>query len=338
MDEALLAQFSETFAVPAVAVPYLSRIVTEQEMRLVVAAAGKPLKAAQAAAVLAVSLEEARAALDGAWRRGVLDRATGEEGDAYSPTDFAARLDAFVTYEGWGDVPRSVRRELDEWALAKFVEEMRPGVERLRAGALPEGRRVNDSVMLARELDQIIDAARTIVVVPCDCRRTAEQCDRPVETCLHFDADAERLLARGRGRRLTAAEAKALVRWADRKGLMHTTNHDPDWQPCARDLSPICNCCADDCYVFRAAVRLGSKGVWPRSRYRAAWDRAACNLCGICVKRCHFGAFSYGEPTVEVKGKLKREVLYDAARCWGCGLCANACPQRAVTMEPLALR
>jgi len=76
-------------------------------------------------------------------------------------------------------------------------------------------------------------------------------------------------LDRGHGRRLTQEAAIALVRRADKQGLMHTA--DSDWQ--ARGLHAICNCCACDCYPFRAAQELGSKGVWPRSRYIAAYDR-----------------------------------------------------------------
>ncbi len=332
MDETTLARFGEELAVPAVAVPYLTKMYAEEEIRLLLAAAGKPLTAERAADALGVTVAAARAALERAYRRGVFDRAPGEMGDVYTPTEFSTRLDAFVTFEGWGDIPPGVRRELDEWALDKFVAEVRPGVDRLRAGAQPERTPGNDSVLLVQELDQIIDAARTIVVLPCNCRRTAENCDRPVETCLHFDEGAERQAARGHGRRLSAAEAKDLVRWADRKGLMHTAN----WPASTGELKPICNCCADDCYVFRAAARLGSKGVWPRSRYRAAFDQAACDSCGACVKRCHFGAFYHGDAAVERKGKQRRAVAYDPARCWGCGLCANACPQKAIAMQPLA--
>ena len=122
-----------------------------------------------------------------------------------------------------------------------------------------------------------------------------------------------------------------MVRWADRKGLMHTA--DSEWR--TRGLHAICNCCACDCYPFRAARELGSKGVWPRSRYVAVYDGERCILCGTCVSRCHFGAFYHDGTVVSLDGETRQQVRFDAAKCWGCGLCANTCPVEAIRMEPL---
>jgi ferredoxin len=113
---------------------------------------------------------------------------------------------------------------------------------------------------------------------------------------------------------------------------MHTA--DSEWR--TRGLHAICNCCACDCYPFRAAQELGSKGIWPRSRYVAVHDVGRCNLCGACVKRCHFDAFFHDSTTVEIDGREKSNVLYNPEHCWGCGLCANTCPSGAIVMEPLA--
>ena len=141
----------------------------------------------------------------------------------------------------------------------------------------------NDTVLLVYEAEEMIDAATHIVVQPCDCRRLGQNCDLPVETCIWLDEGALGTLDRGYGRRLTKNEAKELLRWADKKGLMHTG--DSEWR--AHGLHAICNCCACDCYPFLAAQELGSKGVWPKSRYVASRDHERCNLCGACVKRCH---------------------------------------------------
>jgi NAD-dependent dihydropyrimidine dehydrogenase PreA subunit len=161
--------------------------------------------------------------------------------------------------------------------------------------------------------------------VPCDCRRFGGRCDRPVEVCLQFDTDAEDKLARGLCRRLSADAAKQLVRWADKKGLMHTT----DLGSGTKNMSPICNCCADDCYVFRAAAQLSSKGVWPRIRYLVTLETDRCTGCGACVKRCHFGALALEET---VANQQERRVTLESERCWGCGLCANTCPAGALNM------
>ena len=180
-----------------------------------------------------------------------------------------------------------------------------------------------------------IEAAAHIALEPCDCRRLGEHCARPVDTCLWLDDLAQEALERGHGRRLSREEAKEVVRRADKAGLMHTG--DALWR--TRGLGAICNCCACDCYPFRAAQILGSKGTWPRSRYLARYDAAACNLCGACVKRCHFGAFfhdgSRAVPAAPAGGREKLAVAYEPALCWGCGLCANTCPAGAITLEPL---
>jgi ferredoxin len=189
----------------------------------------------------------------------------------------------------------------------------------------------NDTILLLHEVEEMIDAAAHVVVQPCDCRRLGQNCQRPVETCIWLDGGALAALERGYGRRLTRDEAKALVRRADRQGLMHTG--DSEWR--SRGLHAICNCCACDCYPFRAARELGSKGSWPRSRYVAVHDRDRCTLCGACVRRCHFAAFYHDAPLVAVGDSLKKNVVFDPERCWGCGLCANTCPAGAVRMEPL---
>ncbi len=190
----------------------------------------------------------------------------------------------------------------------------------------------NDTVMLLGEIEEMIAAAEVIAVQPCDCRRLHQACSKPVETCIWFDDGARAALDRGQGRLLTHEEAVKLVRRADHKGLMHTA--DSAWRD--RGLHAICNCCGDDCYPFRAAQELGSKGVWPRSRYVAAYDVDLCRQCGSCVRRCHFDAFYFTGEEVPVNGKLKQQVAFEPANCWGCGLCANTCTEQAIQMVPLA--
>ncbi len=189
----------------------------------------------------------------------------------------------------------------------------------------------NDTVMLLSEVEEMINAASEIVVQPCDCRRLGENCKRPVETCIWLDEGARQSLDRGHGRQLTREEAIKLLRRADKKGLMHTA--DSEWRE--RGLHAICNCCACDCYPFRAAQELGTKGVWPKSHYIAQYHTELCNQCGACAKRCHFEAFYHDGSILEVDGKSKKGVAFDPEKCWGCGLCANSCPQDAIEMISL---
>jgi Pyruvate/2-oxoacid:ferredoxin oxidoreductase delta subunit len=322
-------------------------MVDELEMQLVVGMQGQAMTVDEVAALLSMSREEACTFLARCYSRYIVNKTVERAVTTYSPADFGARLNHFARYENWDDIPAQDRRAIDRHFLDEFIARHRPNVERKMQGlaarsfdklraSIPERSGAdrmnalpNDTVMLLHEVEEMVEAATHVVVQPCDCRRLGQNCEYPVETCIWMDESALGVLDRGHGRRVSREEAKELLRWADKKGLMHTA--DGDWR--TRGLHAICNCCACDCYPFRAGQELGSKGVWPRSRYVAVYRREACDLCGTCVRRCHFEAFYHDGSTVEVEGRVRREVLFDADRCWGCGLCAHTCPMGAIVME-----
>jgi ferredoxin len=327
----LFDEFVQVFEVWAEARPYLHLMVTEDEMRFVVSARGRAVTAEEVASALDLSPDRAAALLHRAYQRHTADRVVEEGVARYTPGTFWHRLDHFAKYENWDDLPTKARQRINRRFLDEFIARHRPNIERMMHGLEPEGGVPNDAVLLLPEVEEMLQAATHIIVQPCDCRRLGQNCDRPVETCIWLDDAALEALDRGSGRPLTHQEAIALVRQADRAGLMHTA--DSEWRK--RGLHAICNCCACDCYPFRAAQELGSKGVWPRSRYLAVHDAERCNLCGACARRCHFEAFFFDGTFVEIDGKARQNVGYDPSRCWGCGLCANACPSGAITMDPV---
>jgi NAD-dependent dihydropyrimidine dehydrogenase PreA subunit len=330
-DMKIVDEFVVAFGVWEEARPHLHLIVDEPEMQLVMAMQGRPVTVDEAADLVGIAHEEAVALLERCYARCVVNKAIQDGVTTFSAGEFPTRLDHFAKHENWDDIPAEDRRVINRRFLDEFIAKHRPNVERMMQGLEIENALPNDAVLLLSEVEEMIGAATHIVVQPCDCRRLGQNCDRPVETCIWLDDGALEALDRGHGRRLTRAEALELVRWADRKGLMHTA--DSEWR--SRGLHAICNCCACDCYPFRAGQELGSKGVWPRSRYVAIHDQECCNLCGACVKRCHFGAFFHDGSMAVVDGKEKSSVWYDPEKCWGCGLCANTCPSEAIVMEPL---
>ena len=328
----LIDEFMEAFGVWEAARPYLHMIVDEAEMRLVVGMNGGSVTVEEAAGLLGLGPDETADLLARGYARHVLNRVTENGVVRYAPSDFYERLDHFAKYENWDDIPEADRKAIDRRFLDAFIERHRPSVERKMQGLAAKNALPNDTIMLLSEVMEMIDSATDIIVQPCDCRRLAQNCERPVETCIWLDEGARQALDRGFGRRLTKDEAKKLIRQADRKGLMHTA--DSAWRE--RGLHAICNCCACDCYPFRAAQELGSKGVWPKSRYIAVYDREQCAFCGSCVRRCHFGAFTHDATLIEVApGHLNPGVQFDPEKCWGCGLCVNTCGARAITMRPL---
>jgi ferredoxin len=327
----LADEFMLSFGVWDVARPYIHMIVDEQEMELVVGMQGRSMTVSQVAGLFGTSVEQAASFLQRCYSRCIVNKSVEGGLTRYVATDFSARLDHFAKYENWDDIPAHARKAIDRRFLDEFISKHRSNVQRKMQGLTSENMLPNDTVLLLGEVEEMIEAAAEIVVQPCDCRRLGQNCDRPVEVCIWLDEGARAALDRGHGRRLTKEEAKDLVRWADRKGLMHTA--DSEWHE--RGLHAICNCCACDCYPFRAAQELNSKGVWPRSRYVAVYDPERCNLCGTCVRRCHFAAFYHDGSTVEVDGKTRKGVLFDPERCWGCGLCVSTCPEGAITMRQL---
>lgn len=328
---ALSDQFIAAFDVWEQARPYLNLMFDAQEMRLVVSIKGQTVTVDETAELLGISRQEAADLLNRAYARHIVDKDPEGIVPVYSCGTFYTRLDHFAKYENWDDIPADSRQSINRRFLDEFIARHQANVERKMRGLEAENALPNDTVLLLAEVEEMLDAATHIVVQPCDCRRLGQNCDRPVETCIWLDAGALGALDRGYGRQLSREEAVELVRRADRAGLMHTA--DSDWR--SRGLHAICNCCACDCYPFLAAQELGSKGIWPRSRYVAVHDPALCNLCGACVKRCHFDAFYHDGTTLVVEGKAKDNVRYDPARCWGCGLCANTCPSTAIRMQPL---
>jgi ferredoxin len=333
MSMALIDEFVEIFGVWEQARPYLHLMANEQEMQLVVAMRGRAVTVEEVADLLGLTHEQAADMLEQACRRHIVDRKIEAGIISYSAGSFDGHLDHFAKYGRWDEIPADIRRVIDRRFLDEFIARHRANVERLRRtpGLEAVNTLPNDAVLLLSEVEEMIDAATHIIVQPCDCRRLGQNCDRPVETCIWLDDAALEALDRGYGRLLTQEQARDLVRRADKAGLMHTA--DSAWR--TRGLHAICNCCACDCYPLRAAQELGSKGLWPRSRYIAVYDAERCNLCGACVKRCHFEAFYHEGSVVEAGGKAKKKILFEPERCWGCGLCANTCPSDAILMEPL---
>jgi formate hydrogenlyase subunit 6/NADH:ubiquinone oxidoreductase subunit I len=329
----LVDEFIVVFGVWETARPYIHMIVDKREMELIVGMQGQPMTVDEVAGLLELTHDKASALLKRCYSRSVVNKVVEDGVTKYAPSDFYARLNHFAQFENWEDIPEEDRRLIDHSFLDQFIGRHRSNIARKMEGLWAESALPNDTVMLLGEIEEMIDAATDIIVQPCDCRRLGQNCDRPVETCIWLDQGAREALDRGHGRRLTREEAKELVRWADRKGLMHTA--DSEWQ--TRGLHAICNCCACDCYPFRAAQELGSKGVWPKSRYIVVYDRERCTLCGTCVQRCHFGAFYHDGSTVEVDGRARKNVQFEPAECWGCGLCANTCPAEAIVMQTISL-
>jgi ferredoxin len=311
------------FGLPGFLAPWADRFFEPLEFDLIDVLAAGPLPEAQALrrvpGLTAVDL--ARAA-----RRGIID--VVEKGDPVSLAGFHARFEIWAMFEGWKDIPDEVAAELNGWELADYEARVAADL-----GVGPDGGVSADpdssrngaySYLLLHEAEEIVRAAPHVYQWPCDCRAMFGRCRKPVNVCLRADND------RGLGWEISGERAVALLREADRAGLMRTGSVGP-----GEEAGGICNCCTDCCFPHLAAQRLGIAGEWPRRRYAAVVDAAACTLCGRCARRCPFEALTLSpDPGSEREPRAgaSRTLLFAADRCRGCGLCATGCPEAAIAM------
>jgi ferredoxin len=317
IDEALVS----AFGMPGFLLPWADRFFDPLELALIEALAAGPLPAKELLTCVSGLTPDDLARAHRRWvvdleDRDAADLVGGEHAGAIvTLSDFHARFDVWAMFEGWKDVPADIAARLSDWELEHYVARIESDVTALRDGVDSPGGDAELSYLLLEEAEAVVRAAPRVYLRPCDCRAMFRRCRKPRDVCLGVDNE------RGLGWEISRERAVEILRAADRAGLMHTGYVGRT----AGEVGGICNCCTDCCFPQLAAERLGVAAVWPRRRYRAAVTPGACTVCGLCVKRCPFGALSLGD-----------ELVVDPSLCRGCGLCATGCPEDALAMEPLA--
>jgi Pyruvate/2-oxoacid:ferredoxin oxidoreductase delta subunit len=297
---------------------FLHLFFSVEELRLLRILGRRALSCEELAELFERPRDGMEALLADAYRRRVLGRDLAGGSPVYRAGSFYDRLDSFCKFGNYGVLPRSVRQLLDQWCFQEYLNR-NDNFQLVVNGAPEYQKRHSETILLLREAEQLVDSAPVIRVVPCNCKMLADHCDHSREICLALDP--EQIDERTGGRELAKDEAKQLLRQLDREGLIHTAPYH--WQETGRGY--LCNCCTCCCYPFRAAKQLGAKGRWPQSRYLARHDHHRCRSCGLCARRCPFGAFQFD--------REQKLVSFDPGLCWGCGLCANRCPEQAIEMN-----
>jgi ferredoxin len=310
------SRLAEVVRAPDFVRPWLDRFYDADDVELVLALADGPLSEHDLADALGSGGRDLRLRLERAHRRSILD--LSDEG--VSAASFLDRSALWAQFEGWKDVPDTVRAQLADWWLAHYAESVRETLTRFRDGHPDPGPDADYAYLLLSEAEDLVRGQERVYLWPCDCRTLKGDCDHSIYNCIRFAND------RDLGWEISRERAVEILREADGAGLTHT-----DYVGLGGESDPhaICNCCTCCCQPHLAAERLGVGDIWPRRRYVARLVPDACTLCGRCTERCPFGALSIDEG-----GHGDATLVLMAAECRGCGLCATGCPEGAVTMEP----
>ncbi len=166
------------------------------------------------------------------------------------------------------------------------------------------------------DIKQIVESATNLAVTNCTCRLVDGACGKPREVCIQCNRSADYALERGTGRKISKAEALAMLKTCEEVGLVHVVNN-------MRSIGHvICNCC-DDCCINWPSPRQPGVNFAAPSRFMAVCDLDLCTECAICVERCHFDAIAMDNEQERI----------DWERCMGCGLCVVTCPTGALTLK-----
>ena len=184
---------------------------------------------------------------------------------------------------------------------------------------------VKEAVLSLGEAETILRNASSIALGPCVCRKEAQRCDAPVETCLALNQSVEDLAEEfPEFKPVTVERALEALQASHEAGLVHFA-----YRKSGKEISEFCSCCSCCCWLFDRLRRSDYRSQVVESAYIAKHDEASCIGCGACVERCQFGA--WGRTQNGDKPSLNLE------RCFGCGVCVSSCPAGAISLVPRTL-
>ncbi len=287
------ARVAEIVGAPDFVLPWLDRFYDPADADLVAALGDGPRTSSALAVALGVPEHDIRPLLTRAHRRYVVDLTD----DVAAASSFADRSALWAQFEGWKDVPDTVRAHVVEWWLDVYTESVRDALTKLRDGHPDPGRDADYAYLQLAEAEDLVRSQEHVYLWPCDCRTLKGACDQSVYNCIRFAND------RDIGWEISAERAIEILHEADAAGLTHT-----DYVGLGGESDPhaICNCCTDCCQPHLAAERLGSE------RHLAAAATRRAPLAG----RLH--ALRHVHGALPVRGARDRD-----RREWGGGVGAR---------------
>ncbi|MBO6059415.1 MAG: FAD-dependent oxidoreductase, partial [Bacteroidaceae bacterium] len=131
-------------------------------------------------------------------------------------------------------------------------------------------------------------------VTPCQCRRVRRMMgegsgDLDEGLCIFLGHVGDMFNNTGKGRPVTVAEAKELIKLADERGCVHqiTTLHQGE-------TFAICNCQPESCLALGVSQSYNTPAT-SASNYVAEIDKEKCVACGQCTDHCANNAIQMGQ-------------------------------------------
>lgn len=210
-------------------------------------------------------------------------------------------------------------RETEAYELCREWERLPAPI--MRVFPYPQAVKNGAEMLPHEDLEAIIAGAKRVAVVKCVCRLLLNRCQRPQEVCMTFDAAADFAVKRGVGREIAAKEAREILQWCGKEGLVPSNLNTVR-------VTAMCFCCPDCCIFIQPLRQYGYK-LLSASRYEARVDAETCNGCQDCVELCQFDAIE-----MEKHGSSRKlKAVVNPEKCYGCGVCVVNCSTEALSLQ-----
>ena len=175
-------------------------------------------------------------------------------------------------------------------------------------------------ILPIEDVEHIVDQVRSIVRLPCICRKINTGNDK--RCCYAVGLDMTHILKDQPDfcefDRINRETAKEEMRLLDQEGYTHSV-----WTFQTPFIGAICNC-DQDCMAYKVQYRFDLAQVMWKGEYVAAVDWDRCRGCRKCQKICFFEAIDFDRQ----QGKCR----VDLNNCYGCGTCRAACQEDAISL------
>ncbi|MBN1940312.1 MAG: 4Fe-4S ferredoxin, partial [Candidatus Aminicenantes bacterium] len=266
----------------------LKRLFTEEEAEMAILLSVLPEGPESVAIRAHLPVAEAARRLEEMSRKGLIYRHPDKgEGFRYSANQYVIGVWEYQVNR----LEPGLARDMDEYVDTLLLKGSWKKTPQLRV--IPVGKSIPvQREILAHEMaEELVGAHDRFLVAPCICRRErtmmGEGCGKLEEACLIMGGGVDYYEQNGMGRRIAKEDALALLKRAEKEGLVLQPSN-------AKKISNICMCCGCCCGVLRTIKKHPRPAEFVSSPFRASLDGETCTDCGVCLTRCPMDALQRG--------------------------------------------